>query len=262
MIGIVCGLAIYNFTIVNVPFPLILYKKLLTETLDYSPSDLAELSPATAKSLQDLLDYGGDDVEEVFCLDFTIAQTSFGETTQVALKPGGEDCPVTSQNKAEYVKMYVDYVLSKSCEAQFVAYKKGFLKVVSGRLLQLFHPQELMALVVGNENYDWDVLEKLCQYKEGYTADHQTIVNFWQVFHELSEENKRKFLLFLTGSDRIPIAGMSSVKITIQRTTDTAFLPVAHTCFNLLDLPQYGTKEKLKFKLLQAIQCTKGFGLV
>ena len=25
------------------------------------------------------------------------------------------------------------------------------------RVLQLFHPQELMALVVGNENYDWDV---------------------------------------------------------------------------------------------------------
>ena len=131
------------------------------------------------------------------------------------LKAGGAECPVTSQNKAEYVSLYVDYVLSKSCEAQFVAYKKGFLKVVSGRLLQLFHPQELMALVVGNENYDWDVLERLCQYKEGYTADHQTIINFWQVFHELSEENKRKFLLFLTGSDRIPIAGMSSVTICI-----------------------------------------------
>jgi len=55
---------------------------------------------------------------------------------------------------------------------------------------------------------------------------------------------------------------MTSVKITIQRTLDTGFLPVAHTCFNLLDLPEYGTREKLRFKLLQAIQCTKGFGLV
>merc|ERR1712107_371903 len=131
-----------------------------------------------------------------------------------------------------------DYVLSKSCEAQFAAFKNGFLKVVSARVLQLFHPQELMALGVGNENYDWEV------------------------FHELSEENKRKFLLYLTGSDRIPIAGMSSVKIIIQRTQDTNYLPVAHTCFNLLDLPQYGTKEKLRYKLLQAIQCTEGFGLV
>merc|ERR1719333_17786 len=50
LIGIVCGPAIYNFTIVNVPFPLILYKKLLTEEkekekMDFSLSDLAELTP-------------------------------------------------------------------------------------------------------------------------------------------------------------------------------------------------------------------------
>ena len=83
-----------------------------------------------------------------------------------------------------------------------------------------------------------------------------------EVFHDFTEENKKKFLLFLTGSDRIPIAGMTSVKICIQKTADVNFLPVAHTCFNLLDLPEYATKEKLRFKLLQAIQCTKGFGLV
>ena len=262
LIGILCGLAIYNFTIINVPFPLILYKKLLNETQDYTLSDLAELNPTTARSLQQLLDYKGEDVEDVFCLTFSIGQNSFGEVMQVPLKPGGEDTPVTHLNKSEYVKLYVDHVLCKSCEAQFDAFKKGFLKVISGRVLQLFHPGELQALVVGNENYDWAVLQRDCNYKEGYSADHQTIRYFWDVFHELSEENKRKFLLYLTGSDRIPIAGMTSVKITIQRTQDTSYLPVAHTCFNLLDLPEYGTREKLRFKLLQAIQCTKGFGLV
>ena len=40
------------------------------------------------------------------------------------------------------------------------------------------------------------------------------------------------------------------------------YLPVAHTCFNLLDLPKYSTKETMKEKLLQAIQQTEGFGLV
>ncbi len=29
VIGVICGLAIYNFIIVNLPFPLCLYKKLL-----------------------------------------------------------------------------------------------------------------------------------------------------------------------------------------------------------------------------------------
>lgn len=75
-------------------------------------------------------------------------------------------------------------------------------------------------------------------------------------------EEKKKFLLFLTGSDRIPIQGMKAIKLIIQPTTDDKFLPVAHTCFNLLDLPRYKTKEKLKYKLLQAIQQTQGFSLV
>ena len=33
---------------------------------------------------------------------------------------------------------------------------------------------------------------------------------------ELNEEQKRKFLLFLTGSDRIPARGMESISMTIQ----------------------------------------------
>ena len=39
-------------------------------------------------------------------------------------------------------------------------------------------------------------------------------------------------------------------------------LPVAHTCVLQLDLPVYKTKEKMKYKLLQAIQLTEGFGLI
>ena len=54
---------------------------------------------------------------------------------EVPLKSGGEDIPVTSDNKNEYVKLYVEYVLFKSCETQFDAFKKGFLKVVSARVL-------------------------------------------------------------------------------------------------------------------------------
>ena len=37
---------------------------------------------------------------------------------------------------------------------------------------------------------------------------------FWEVFHELSIEDKKKFLLFLTGSDRVPIQGMRDIKVS------------------------------------------------
>jgi E3 ubiquitin-protein ligase HERC4 len=215
MIGIVCGLAIYNFTIINLPFPLTLYKKILGEKTE-EISDLAELSPLTAKSLQKLLDYEEEDFTEVFSLNFTISESYFGEVVSKPLKEGGENLDVTNENKEEYVKLYINHILNSSCKSQFDAFIEGFHKVVNKQVLQLFQAKELMALVIGNENYNWDEFKENCEYKEPYHKDHEVILMFWRSFKELTEEQKRKFLLFLTGCDRIPARGMDSVAITIQ----------------------------------------------
>jgi E3 ubiquitin-protein ligase HERC4 len=55
LIGLLCGLAIYNFTIINLPFPLALYKKLLEEKVDVQ--DLKELSPSEGRSLEHIMEY-------------------------------------------------------------------------------------------------------------------------------------------------------------------------------------------------------------
>lgn len=69
--------------------------------------------------------------------------------------------------------------------------------------------------------------------------------------------------VFLTGSDRIPILGMKSLKLVIQSTGGgEEYLPVSHTCFNLLDLPKYTDKETLRSKLIQAIDHNEGFSLI
>lgn len=260
LIGLICGLAIYNFTIVDIPFPLALYKKLLNEPVGLI--DVKDLSPSTANSLKNLLEYPDEDLEDVFCVSFEINRDVWGEMVTVELKPNGSSIPVTQENKHEYVSLYIDYVFNKSVESQYDAFHTGFMKVCDGRVLQLFHSHELMSIVVGNENYDWHALEEAAEYKNGYKSSDPAIRYFWEVLHEMSLEDKKKFLLFLTGTYRIPIQGMKGIKITIQPTNDDKFLPVAHTCFNLLDLPRYKTKERLRYKLMQAIQQTQGFSLV
>lgn len=109
--------------------------------------------------------------------------------------------------------MYVDYILNKSVHQHFTAFNDGFHKVCGGKVLELFHSHELMTLVVGNENYDWEEFERNAEYKNGYTKNDQTIRLFWEVFHELPLEEKKNFLLFLTGSDRIPIQGIKAIKV-------------------------------------------------
>ncbi|XP_030342933.1 probable E3 ubiquitin-protein ligase HERC4 isoform X3 [Strigops habroptila] len=261
LIGVVCGLAIYNFTIIDLHFPLALYKKLLNKKP--SLDDLKELMPDVGRGMQQLLDYPEDDIEEAFCLNFTITVENFGTTEIKELVPNGADVPVVKQNRQDFVDAYVDYIFNKSVASLFNAFHAGFHKVCGGKVLQLFQPSELQAMVIGNTNYDWKELEKNTEYKGEYWADHPTIKIFWEVFHELSLEKKKQFLLFLTGSDRIPILGMKCLKLVIQPTGGGEdYLPVAHTCFNLLDLPKYTDKETLKSKLIQAIDHYEGFSLV
>ena len=97
LIGIICGLAIYNFTIINLPFPLALYKKLLNEKVDLS--DLRELSPTLANSMQQILEYEGEDFEETFDLHFDISRDIFGESKSEPLKQNGENIAVTLENR-------------------------------------------------------------------------------------------------------------------------------------------------------------------
>ncbi|XP_047009907.1 probable E3 ubiquitin-protein ligase HERC3 isoform X1 [Ictalurus punctatus] len=261
LIGIVCGLAIYNSTVVDLHFPLVLYKKLL----DVPPvlDDLKELSPTEGRSLQQLLDYDEEDLEDAFCLNFAISREYYGVTEVKELVPGGENKTVDKSNREEFVQAYLHYMFTESVRELYSAFASGFLKVCGGRILSLFQPSELMAMVVGNSSYNWEELEKNASYKGEFSASHPTVRMFWDVFHEFPLENKKQFLLFLTGSDRIPIHGMSSLRIIIQSTSaDEHFLPVAHTCYNLLDLPCYRSRETLRLRLTCAIEQYEGFSLV
>ncbi|CAL8257158.1 unnamed protein product [Lota lota] len=260
LIGVICGLAIYNLTIVELNFPVALYKKLLkrSPTLD----DLKELMPDVGRSLQHLLDYTEDDLEDTFCLNFTVTEENFGATEVLELVPNGEDINVNKSNRHDFVQTYVDYVFNRSVAPLFESFHAGFHKVCGGKVLELFQPNELQAMVIGNTNYDWKELERTTEYKGEYWAEHPTIKFFWEVFHNLPLEKKKQFLLFLTGSDRIPILGMKSLKLVIQPTGGGEhYLPVAHTCFNLLDLPKYPSIQTLRDKLLQAIDQNQGFNL-
>lgn len=261
LIGCLCGLAIYNSVLIQLSFPLALFKKLLNQTP--SLDDLTELMPTVGRSFESLLNYEGDDIEDTFCLTFEVTQECFGEIKTEELVTGGASKTVTKENRREFVDLYVDYIFNKSVDSHFRSFSTGFHKVCGGRVLELFHPDELRSMVIGNENYDFHELEKNTEYKGEYHRYHETIKHFWDVFHEMSLEDKKKFLLYLTGSDKIPIVGMKHVKLVIQpMNVEQKYLPVAHTCFNLLDLPKYTTKERMKAKLFQAIQQTEGFGLV
>ncbi|MBN3324517.1 HERC3 ligase, partial [Atractosteus spatula] len=154
LFGILCGLAVYNYNTVHLPFPLALFKKLV----DVKPTleDLKELEPRVGKSLQDLLDYSGDDIEESLALSFSVCW----DNKDVDLIPDGKSKPVNKSNRKEFVSAYVDYVFNKAVNGLFDEFRRGFCKVCDAELLSFFQPQELMEAMTGTTDYDWNKFKR------------------------------------------------------------------------------------------------------
>lgn len=261
LIGTLLGLAIYNDIILNVCFPSVLYRKLCGKLGTFE--DLEDANPDLYSGLRALLDYTGDDVEEAFGCNFVVAyQDPFGNTLYHELKPDGTNIHVTKENRQEFVDLYANFLLNESVKKSFNAFRRGFQLVVDESPLSfLFRPDEIELLVCGSRFYDFKELERVTTY-EDYTVDSPVIKNFWDVVHNMTTDQQRQLLQFCTGSDRIPVGGMAKMKFTIARQgADTDRLPTAHTCFNILLLPDYPSREELERMLLLAITHCKGFGV-
>lgn len=54
----------------------------------------------------------------------------FGGTRSYDLKEGGENIPVTAENKEEYIELYAKFMLVDSVSQQFECFKQGFIRIM------------------------------------------------------------------------------------------------------------------------------------
>ncbi len=260
LIGIIFGLAIYNNIILDVKFPLTVYRKLLG--LKPTLEDMKECDPELYKNFSFLKKTKDANLKESLDLDFTVTDDKFGEKLVIPLKKDGDKISVDINNKDEYVDLYLDWYFNKSIQEVFTSFEKGFYRVFSRDLSKILSPEELELIICGTQVLDFNELKRVCKYEE-YNENDETIKYFWEVLLNFSEDEKKRFLSFVTGCDRAPIDGLGSLPITISNGgSDVEQLPSAHTCFNNLILPNYKNKEKLKKNMLTAINYSEGFGLI
>ncbi|XP_047422955.1 E3 ISG15--protein ligase HERC5 isoform X2 [Sciurus carolinensis] len=254
--GVLCGLSLFNCNVANIPFPLALFKKLLNQVP--SLEDLKELSPVLGKGLQTLLDDEGNDFGEVFYIHFNV----HWDRNDVDLIPNGSCIVVNQTNKRDYISKCVDYIFNISVKAVYEEFQRGFYKVCDKEIIEIFHPEELKDVIVGNTDYDWETFEKNASYEQGYNNSHPTIVMFWEALHKLTLEEKKKFLVFLTGTDRLQMKNLKNMKITFccPENLNEKDPMRAQTCFSVLYLPKYSTMERVEEALQVAINNNRGFG--
>jgi E3 ubiquitin-protein ligase HECTD2 len=303
LVGALLGLAIYNSTILDVALPPFAFRKLLASApasapssaaasnitsitgtkgqMTYTIADLAEYRPSLAAGLQQLLDFPGD-VESTYCWSFVVPIERYGTVVEHPLISNGANTPVTNTNRAEFVDLYIRYLLDGAVARQFEPFKRGFFTVCAGNALSLFRAEEIELLVRGSdEALNVDSLRAVAvheNWKQPFpphlllpnpTENEPVVKWFWAAFASAAPARQRKLLTFITGSDRIPAVGATSLVLRIVcggdgiRTTseEQARYPIARTCFNMLVLWRYPNPAVLEAKLWGAVEESEGFGL-
>ena len=124
----------------------------------------------------------------------------------------------------------------------------------------IFTEAELELMICGLPDVDVGDMRKHTEYK-GWKESDNVVQWFWQIVNEMDQSDRAQLLQFVTGTSKVPLEGfgklqgMSGItRFTIQRAAGTDRLPIAHTCFNQLDLGDYTSLEVMREKMLLAFR--------
>jgi len=196
-------------------------------------------------------------------LTFITAPTELVPTS-VPLKENGENIQVTEENKMEYITLLSEARLCNGRRHELQFFIAGFHEVIPPDLLKeaRVSPMELALLISGI--HDVNVAEWKAHAE--CSGDPVVINWFWELVEGFDEEQKGKLLQFSTGTSRLPAGGFKDMvpRFKIQVTQEPVdHLPNSHTCFNMICLPEYATKQELADKLTMALAAGSdaGFGV-
>lgn len=174
---------------------------------------------------------------------------------------GGATTMVTPSNRMRYISLVIQAAVSSYTHA-IGCIRSGMASVIPDRAISLCGWRDLLRLVCGDSAIDIENLYRNTKYDSNryYHENHPVVLNFWKAMRELSPEQKRNFVRYAWGRSRLPRgkwpiqANGNPVKFTIvPQRGHTKGIPLSHTCFFLIELPEYPDFASLKRNLLLAI---------
>jgi hypothetical protein len=201
-------------------------------------------------------------------MTFEYETNEFGTVVSHELIPGGAGIPVTVDNRAQFFEAVCRFKLTDAIRSMITPLVAGFHSLLpANHLRNLFSPTEMRSMFLGEERVDVEDLIANTEVASGYTPESPTVGYLFDVLRGFSQDELRDFLQFVTGSTQVPLGGFRNLRgrdrqITPFRVVQLytgadnpdQWLPVAHTCFNRLDIPEYTSREILEQKLRQAIE--------
>ena len=271
-IGRVLAKALLENLTVNCCFNKMVYQLILGEKIELN--DLVFIDKPLYNSMKHLVSMKEECEDNIGLCEIYFTYQYQGEDGIIKeenLIENGYDILVTKENLDLYIQKRIEH-FTKSQLIGINEIIKGINTIFPVEYLKIFTSDQLGLLINGTPFIDIDDWRMNTTYKN-YNDYDNVIVDFWDIVSNLSQEELSNFLLFCTGSSRVPIGGFKSLesnrgqisKFEIvkneYKTGEKNYLR-AHTCFNRLDLPNFPDKntlnEAVKFALENQVL---GFGI-
>jgi hypothetical protein len=252
--------------------------RLADESLDALMRDVSRVDGDVHRSLRWILDAdeaNADEAVEDLFFSVTVPRGRGLAPREVELCPGGRDVAVDADNKRLYAALLARWESGGKVQRQLEAVGAGFCSLVPAAALDAFSAEEVGLLLNGRPDVDVRALRACTVYAGGLDERSPVCVWFWALMERdaagetrdagartggaLGAEGRAAVLRFVTGSPRIPLDGLDPPFCLSGTESGDDSLPRAHTCFNRLVLPAYGTAELLEQKLRYACENAVGF---
>ena len=190
------------------------------------------------------------------CINFTLPGYP-----EIEMKEGGYDTLLTIENLEEYLQLLTWWLLYKGPLEKIQALKQHLCELIPTKRLEMFYPEEIDQLFCGIKSEQWSVayLNENCILEDDLTMDSPVVQYLFEVLSSFSASEQRQFLQFVTSTPRLPHGGLKSLLPSLTIKCE-AFdgdpdmrLPYSRTCFNMLVVTRYSSKDALREKLLLAI---------
>ena len=261
--GKIIGKALLENIPINCPLSFVVLKYILD--IEITHDDIKYIDSDVHKAIGFIQN---NSIQDVLYETFSVTDES-GRVYE--LVPDGRYMEVNDENKEVYIQLRLEYELNSSIQNAVNWLKEGIFSVFPKEYIAGLSPEELDLLICGSpivNLYEW---KSFTEYRGDFYENHQVIKWFWESLDELGQNDLRGLLMFVTGTDRVPVGGFQNLKTTRGEPArftlepypySRAVLPRAHTCFNRMDLPLYRSKAEMKKSIIEVIKNhTFGFGL-
>ena len=280
LLGYIIGRAIYDDRLIDIPLSrvfwnLILERPVLFEDIEIIDKNLFKALndfKSLLKQKNDLLksepNLTGEDIENrILYNNNKLSSLDIYFTfpgSDLELKEGGANILLSMQNIEEYINLIYDFIFYKGISRVCSAFRDGFCLITGVYNLKCFTSLELEEFICSSREVKWDenILYENLKPEHGYTKNSRIFDDLIKFMCKLDKLGQRQFLIFTTGTSRLPIGGFKALspKLTIVKKTfekgdiPDNYLPTVMTCQNYLKLPEYSNYEILEKKMLLAMR--------